>query len=122
MGIHVLLAALLDQTGWDCAEFVEHTELQRNFYYLIKRKSKVTYNKRTVVTLAIAFRLTYLEAELLLRSAGHCLNSQSEIDMAYFQLWESGFCPSVLECNDQLNDLGIDEKYWLGSVPRQFKN
>ena len=116
----ILLQFLLNQTGWNCDTFIEKTELDRNFHSVIQRGVERNYSKRIIVTLAIAFQLDYSSAEMLLRSAGHCLSLNNSVDKAYFLILTDESCSDIVSCNDRLEKLRIDKKYWLGTLPREF--
>lgn len=100
-------------------EFYDNTLLNRNIMYDIKR-NKSRPQLRTVITICIGLGLEPDESLELIRIAGYALSKTLFIDRAYMQIIFHHYNNAdIFECNDVLKELGVEERYHLGSRERR---
>ena len=98
-------------------EFYIRANINRNVMYDIKQnKSRPTF--RMVITICIGLNLEPDESLELIRLAGYTLSNTLYVDCAYMDLICHYYEYDIYVCNDRLKELGVDEKYHLGSQER----
>lgn len=98
-------------------EFYMETELNRNVMCDIK-KNKSRPSLRIVITICIGLHLEPYESLELIETAGYSLNRSQYLDFAYLDLIYHYYEFNIYECNKRLKEVGIEEKYYLGSRER----
>ncbi len=101
--------------------FVEKTELSYNMFCRIKKyvdKSNPP-QRNTLMSIAIGYGLDYQLTAALLDSIGLSFILSNPRDYAYQFLLTNCRGKSVNECNEILEHLGVEEKYWLGMHARK---
>lgn len=109
---------IIDIKNMSMEDFYTNTELNRMILSDIK-KNKSRPQLRTVISICVGLQLKPLQASDLIKSAGYSLSDTLYIDCVYTDIitYYSEFGISV--CNDRLKELGIEEKYYLGSQIRK---
>ncbi len=100
-------------------EFYNATELNRNIIYDMKRNPSRRPQLRTIVTICVGLCLEPIESMELIEFSGYKLSKSRIVDYAYCDILHNFYEFGVEECNNRLEEIGIEEKYYLGS--RQFK-
>lgn len=99
-------------------DFYSETDLNRNILSDIK-KNKSRPQLRTVITICIGLSLEPFEALDLIHLSGYHLTNTIYIDRIYSELITHYNDFGIIECNKRLKELGIEEKYYLGSQTRK---
>lgn len=98
-------------------DFYDSTKLNRTVLYDIKKNKKPQL--RTVVTICIGLELGTVQSLELIRLAGYSLSNTFYLDYVYFDLINHYNDYGIEECNKRLKELGIEKKYYLGSIQRK---
>lgn len=72
----------------------------------------------TIITFCVSLMLDVIEAYDLIELAGYKLSQNYELDRAYAELLQDNKNGDIDACNEHLESLGIDEKYFLGVKSR----
>ncbi len=101
--------------------FVEKTELSYNMFCRIRKyvDKNNPPQRNTLMSIAIGYGLDYQLTATLLDSIGLSFILSNERDYAYQFLLTNCRGKSVQECNEILEQLGVEEKYWLGVHARK---
>lgn len=104
--------------------FANKTGLSPNMFSRIRNYiSKADPPQRnTLMSVCVGYKIDYPLASRLFDSLGVGFSYQSKRDYAYIFLLTQCRGKSVDECNEILEQLGIEEKYWLGSYARAPRN
>lgn len=114
-----LISEVLD--GETYYDFSDKTGLSANMLYRLKKQvdEKDPPQRNTLITVAVVYNLDLMMTQALLYSLGLGFNRFSKRDYAYTFLLTRCRGKSIDACNDILEKLGIEEKYWLGSHARR---
>ena len=101
--------------------FSEKTGLSPNMFSRIRNyvSKKDKPQRSTLMSIAVAYNLDYQLTARLLESLGVGFTLSDKRDYAYQFLLTNCRGKSVDECNEILEQLGIEEKYWLGAHARR---
>lgn len=99
-------------------EFYTNTELNRTILSDIK-KNKSRPQLRTVISICVGLQLEPMQASDFIKSSGYNLSSTLYIDCVYADIITHYSEFGISACNDRLKELGIEEKYYLGSQIRK---
>lgn len=116
---HTLINELLkDETE---GTFARKTGLSLNMFSRIRSvvDRENPPQRSTLMSIAVGYHLDYQITARLLQSLGLDFILSNKRDYAYQFLLTNCRGKSVDECNEILECLGIEEKYWLGSHARQ---
>ena len=104
--------------------FEEKTGLSPNMFYRIKSQidEKDPPQRNTLFSLCVGYNLDLLTAQTLLRSLGLEFNRRNTRDYAYAFLLTRCRGKDVDECNEILEGLGLEKKYYLGRFARKSKS
>lgn len=116
-----LINEILD--GETEGKFVRKTGLSNNMFSRIR--TQIDKNnppqRNTLMSVAIGYGLDYQLTAALLDSIGLSFILSNPRDYAYQFLLTNCRGKSVDECNEILEHLGVEEKYWLGYHARKNK-
>ena len=98
-------------------EFYTRTTLNRNIMYDIKQ-NKSRPQLRTVITICIGLNSEPDESLELIKIAGYTMSNTLLVDCAYMELICHYNETDIFQCNEMLKEMGIEEKYHLGSRER----
>lgn len=117
-----MITEILDGEGH--TEFAKKTELSPNMFYRLKNVVDITTptQRSTIMTVCIAYKLDLMLSLALFSSLGAEFSRFNKRDYAYTFLLTSCRDKSVRQCNEILEALGIEKKYWLGSFARARKS
>lgn len=103
--------------------FAEKTKLSENQLYRLRKQvdEKDPPQRNTLISVCIAYDLDLMMTQALLHSLGLDFNRFNKRDYAYTFLLTRCRGKSIDECNEILKELGIEEKYWLGTYARKNK-
>lgn len=101
--------------------FADKTQLSENMLYRLKKQvnEKDPPQRSTLVSVAVAYNLDLMMTQALLHSLGLGFNRFSRRDYAYTFLLTRCRGKTIDECNEILEELAIEKKYWLGSYARK---
>ena len=101
--------------------FVQKTELSYNMFSRIRKyvDKNNPPQRNTLMSVAIGYGLDYQLTAALLDSIGLSFILSNKRDYAYQFLLTNCRGKSVSECNEILEHLGVEEKYWLGLHARK---
>ncbi len=101
--------------------FADKTGLSENMLYRLKKQvdEKDPPQRNTLITVCIAYKLDLMMAQALLYSLGLGFNRFNKRDYAYTFLLTQCRDRSIDQCNEILGQLGIEQKYWLGTYCRR---
>lgn len=101
--------------------FAEKTKLSENQLYRLRKQvdEKNPPQRNTLISVCIAYDLDLMMTQALLHSLGLDFNRFNKRDYAYTFLLTRCRGKSIDECNEILKELGIEEKYWLGTYARK---
>lgn len=101
--------------------FAEKTHLSENMLYRLKKQvdEKDPPQRNTLVSVCVGYNLDLMMTQALLYSLGLGFNRFSKCDYAYTFLLTRCRDKSIDECNEILEELGIEEKCWLGSYAKK---
>ncbi|MDB8711790.1 hypothetical protein [Mediterraneibacter gnavus] len=101
--------------------FAEKTHLSENMLYRLKNQvdEKDPPQRSTLISVSVGYHLDLMMTQALLYSLGLGFNRFSKRDYAYTFLLTRCRGKSIDECNDILEKLGIEQKYWLGSYAKR---
>lgn len=101
--------------------FAEKTKLCENQLYRLRKRvdEKDPPQRNTLISVCIAYDLDLMMTQALLHSLGLDFNRFNKRDYAYTFLLTRCRGKSIDECNEILKELGIEEKYWLGTYARK---
>ncbi len=101
--------------------FADKTELSANMLYRLRKQvdEKDPPQRNTLISVCIGYNLDLMMTQALLHSLGLDFNRFNKRDYAYSFLLTRCRGKSINECNEILERLGIEEKYWLGSHARK---
>lgn len=101
--------------------FAEKTKLCENQLYRLRKRvdEKDPPQRNTLISVCVAYELDLMMAQALLHSLGLDFNRFNKRDYAYTFLLTGCRGKGIDECNEILKELGIEEKYWLGSYARK---
>lgn len=101
--------------------FAEKTKLSENQLYRLRKRvdEKDPPQRNTLISVCIAYDLDLMMTQALLHSLGLDFNRFNKRDYAYTFLLTRCRGKSIDECNEILKELGIEEKYWLGTYARK---
>jgi hypothetical protein len=107
--------------GETSSEFCSKTGLSFNMLSRLKNQVDETDppQRNTLVSVCIGYNLDFMMTQSLLHSLGLDFNRFSRRDYAYTFLLTRCRDNDVDECNEILQKLGIEEKYWLGYHARK---
>lgn len=99
----------------------EKTKLSENQLYRLRKRvdEKDPPQRNTLISVCIAYDLDLMMTQALLHSLGLDFNRFNKRDYAYTFLLTRCRGKSIDECNEILKELGIEEKYWLGTYARK---
>ena len=114
-----LISDILGNVSYD--EFAEKTQLSPNMLYRLKKQvdEKNPPQRNTLITVSIAYDLDLMMTQALLHSLGLGFNRFNKRDYAYTFLLTRCRGKDLFECNEILEKLGIEKKYWLGEHARK---
>lgn len=101
--------------------FADKTKLCENQLYRLRKRvdEKDPPQRNTLISVCIAYDLDLMMTQALLHSLGLDFNRFNKRDYAYTFLLTRCRGKSIDECNEILKELGIEEKYWLGTYARK---
>lgn len=101
--------------------FADKTGLSYNMFSRIRTQidKKNPPQRNTLMSVAVGYKIDYPLMSELLSSIGLEFILTNERDYAYQFLLTNCRGKSVDECNEILEQLGIEEKYWLGVHARK---
>lgn len=101
--------------------FAEKTHLSENMLYRLKKQvdEKDPPQRNTLISVAVGYNLDLMMTQALLYSLGLGFNRFSKRDYAYTFLLTRCRGKTIDECNQILEKLGIEQKYWLGSYAKR---
>lgn len=99
-------------------DFYSETNLNRNILSDIK-ENRTRPTLRIVITICIGLGLEPNESYEFIRLAGYNLVSTIYLDYVYIELLNCYYEFGIAECNKRLKELGVHEKYYLGSQTRK---
>lgn len=101
--------------------FFYKTGLSPNMLYRIKKRvdQQDPPQRNTLISICIGYKLDILMTQALLYSLGLGFCHTNLRDYAYSFLLTRCRGKSVEECNEILKELGVAEKYYLGSFARK---
>lgn len=101
--------------------FVQKTGLSPNMFSRIRKYvgKKDQPQRNTLISIAVGYKLDFQITARLLESLGSGFTLSNERDYAYQFLLTNCRGKSVDECNEILECLGVEEKYWLGVHARK---
>lgn len=101
--------------------FGDKTKLSENQLYRLRKRvdEKDPPQRNTLISVCIAYDLDLMMTQALLHSLGLDFNRFNKRDYAYTFLLTRCRGKSIDECNEILKELGIEEKYWLGTYARK---
>ena len=73
----------------------------------------------TIITFCISLMLDTINSYDLIELAGYKLSQNYEVDRAYAELLQYHNYGDIDACNEHLEGLGIDKKYYLGVKSRE---
>lgn len=114
-----LIREILD--GETDMSFAYKTELSLNMLSRLKNQVDETDPPKmyTLISVCVGYDLDLLMAQALLHSLGLGFNRNKKQDYAYSFLLTRCRGKSIQECNEILEKLGIEPKFWLGSHSRK---
>lgn len=98
-------------------DFYANTKLNRTVLYDIKKNKRSQL--RIVITICIGLELETSQSLELIRLAGYSLSNTFYLDCVYFDLISHYNDCGIEECNKRLAELGVEKKYFLGSLQRK---
>lgn len=103
--------------------FVMKTELSPNMFSRIRTQidKENPPQRSTIMSVAVGYNLDYQLTSALLDSIGLAFILSNPRDYAYQFLLTNCRGKSINECNEILEALGVEEKYWLGFHARQTR-
>lgn len=101
--------------------FGNKTKLNANQLYRLRKRvdEKDPPQRNTLMSVCVAYDLDLMMTQALLHSLGLDFNRFNKRDYAYTFLLTRCRGKSIDECNEILKELGIEEKYWLGTYARK---
>lgn len=101
--------------------FADKTKLNVNQLYRLRKRvdEKDPPQRNTLMSVCVAYDLDLMMTQALLHSLGLDFNRFNKRDYAYTFLLTRCRGKSIDECNEILKELGIEEKYWLGTYARK---
>ncbi|MEY8284589.1 hypothetical protein AALA13_12280 [Lachnospiraceae bacterium 50-23] len=116
-----LISEILDEETY--MSFAEKTQLSENMLYRLKKQvdEKDPPQRNTLISVSVGYHLDLMMTQALLYSLGLGFNRFSKRDYAYTFLLTRCRGKSIDECNNILEKLGIEKKYWLGSYARKTR-
>lgn len=101
--------------------FANKTQLSENMLYRLKKQvdEKDPPQRSTLISVAVGYNLDLMMTQALLYSLGLGFNRFSKRDYAYTFLLTRCRGKTIDECNEILEKLEIEEKYWLGSYAKK---
>lgn len=101
--------------------FVNKTGLSYNMFSRIRTQidKQNPPQRNTLMSVAVGYNLDYQLTDALLDSIGLSFILSNPRDYAYQFLLTNCRGKSVDECNEILEQLGVEEKYWLGMHARR---
>lgn len=101
--------------------FADKTKLSENQLYRLRKRvdEKDPPQRNTLMSVCVAYDLDLMMTQALLHSLGLDFNRFNKRDYAYTFLLTRCRGKSIDECNEILKELGIEEKYWLGTYARK---
>lgn len=101
--------------------FGNKTKLNANQLYRLRKRvdEKDPLQRNTLMSVCVAYDLDLMMTQALLHSLGLDFNRFNKRDYAYTFLLTRCRGKSIDECNEILKELGIEEKYWLGTYARK---
>lgn len=101
--------------------FAYKTEFSPNMLSRLKNQVDETDLPKmyTLISVCVGYDLDLLMAQALLHSLGLGFNRNKKRDYAYSFLLTRCRGKSIQECNEILEKLGIEPKFWLGSHSRK---
>lgn len=101
--------------------FGNKTKLNVNQLYRLRKRvdEKDPPQRNTLMSVCVAYDLDLMMTQALLHSLGLDFNRFNKRDYAYTFLLTRCRGKSIDECNEILKELGIEEKYWLGTYARK---
>lgn len=114
-----LISEVLD--GESYSSFAEKTHLSENMLYRLKKQvdEKDPPQRSTLISIAVGYNLDLMMTQALLYSLGLGFNRFSKRDYAYTFLLTRCRRKTIDECNEILEKLGIEQRYWLGSYAKK---
>ncbi len=104
--------------------FGNKTKLNANQLYRLRKRvdEKDPPQRNTLMSVCVAYDLDLMMTQALLHSLGLDFNRFNKRDYAYTFLLTRCRGKSIDECNEILKELGIEEKYWLGTYARKNRS
>lgn len=101
--------------------FANKTHLSENMLYRLKTQSdeKDPPKRNTLISVAVGYNLDLMMTQAMLHSLGLDFNRFNKRDYAYTFLLTRCRGKSIDECNEILEKLEIEQKYWLGSYAKR---
>lgn len=114
-----LISEVLDAESY--SSFADKTHLSENMLYRLKKQvdEKDPPQRSTLISVAVGYHLDLMMTQALLHSLGLDFNRLSKRDYAYSFLLTRCRHKTIDECNEILEELGIEKRYWLGSFARK---
>lgn len=109
--------------GETYTSFAYTTELSPNMLYRIKNvvDEKDPPQRKTLMSICVGYQLDLMTTLSLFDSLGLSFNVHNRRDYAYCFLLTRCRGMDIPECNEVLDALGIEKRYWLGSRERSGK-
>ena len=103
--------------------FVDKTGLSYNMFSRIRTQvdKQNPPQRNTLMSIAVGYNLDYQITSALLDSIGVGFILSNTRDYAYQFLLTNCRGKSIDDCNEILEALGVEEKYWLGAHARKYK-
>lgn len=104
--------------------FCRKTELCPNMLSRLRKRvnEKNIPQKNTLISVSVGYDLDLMTTQSLLHSLGLGFNRYSKQEYAYSFLLTRCRGKDIIQCNEILENLGIEEKYRLGAMARKPKN
>ncbi len=102
--------------------FANKTHLSETMMYHLKKQVDENNppKRNTLISVAVGYNLDLMMVQAMLHSLGLGLNCHNnKRDYAYTFLLTRCRGKSIDECNEILEKLGIEQKYWLGSYAKR---
>lgn len=114
-----LISEVLENESY--TSFANKTHLSENMLYRLKTQvdQKDPPQRSTLISVAVGYNLDLMMTQMLLYSLGLGFNRFSKRDYAYTFLLTRCRGKSIDACNEILEKLEIEKKYWLGSYAKR---
>lgn len=110
---------IMKQKNWDIEDFLINTDLDPMTFSRLTKKPNYTFKLKTVVTICLAFHLSTVQTEKLIKKIGLVFIPMNRTHAAYIYLLDKLNHLSIKDCNKILKNLGIPKKDLLGTIERK---